>query len=108
MKHAESKKITCSFIIILKKQSGGRLQRARDLPLNILKRGTITFYSVNFDQYKDFYDFHSSDIIVFLDNVHLVFNSQNDMYTFQGYFEIINQQRGPEFVLEDKRKSGTT
>ena len=25
------------------------------------------------------------------------------MYKFQGYFEIINQQRGTEFVLEDKR-----
>ena len=40
---------------------------------------------------------------VFLDNVHLAFNSRNRMYKFQGYFEIINQQRGPENVLEDKR-----
>ena len=87
-----------------KKQSGGRLQRARDLPLNILKRGAITYYSVNFDQHKDFYDFHSRDMVdVFLDNVHLVFNSQNHMYKFQGYFEIINQQREPEILLEDKR-----
>ena len=36
------------------KQSGGRLQKARDLPLNILKRGAIIYYSVNFDQHKDF------------------------------------------------------
>ena len=87
-----------------KKQSGGRLQRARDLSFNILKRGVITYYSVNFSQHKDFYDFHSSDMFdVFLDNVHLAFNSRNHMYKFQGYFEIINQQRGPEFVLEDKR-----
>ena len=42
-------------------------------------------------------------IDVFLDNVHLAFNSQNHMYKFQGYFEIINQQKGPEFALEDKR-----
>ena len=42
-------------------------------------------------------------IDVFLDNFHLAFNSQNHMYKFQGYFEIINQQRGPEIVLEDKR-----
>ena len=42
-------------------------------------------------------------IDVFLDNVHLAFNSQNHLYKFQGYFELINQQRGPEFVLEDKR-----
>ena len=86
------------------KHSGCRLQTARDLPLNILKRGAITIYSANFDQHKDFYDFHISDMIdVFLDNFHLAFNSQNHMYKFQGYFEIINQQRGPEIVLEDKR-----
>ena len=91
-----------------KKQSGGRLQRARDLLLNILKRGAITYYSVNFDQHNDFYDFYSSDMVdVFLDNVHLAFNSQSHMYKFQGYFEIINQQRGPENVLEDKRVSLT-
>ena len=86
------------------KQSGGRLPRAHDLPLNILKRGTITIYSVKFYQYKDFYHFHSSDMIdVFLDNFHLTFNSQNHMYKFPGCFEIINHQRGPEIVLEDKR-----
>ena len=39
----------------------------------------------------------------FLDNVHLAFNSQNHMYKFQGYFEIMNQERGPEFALEDTR-----
>ena len=87
-----------------KKQSGGRLQRAHDLLLNVLKRGAITHYSVNFNQHKDFYDFYSSNMVdVFLDNVHLAFNSRNRMYKFQGYFEIINQQRGPENVLEDKR-----
>ena len=48
-----------------KKQSGGRLQRARDLPFSILKRGVITYYCVNFDQPKDFYDFHSSDMVMF-------------------------------------------
>ena len=86
------------------KQSGGRLQKARDLPLNILKRGAIIYYSVNFDQHKDFYDFYSSDMVdVSLDNVHQAFKSQNHMYKFQGYFEIINQQRRPEIVLEDKR-----
>ena len=31
--------------------------------LNILKRGIITYYSVNFDQHKSFYNFYSSDMI---------------------------------------------
>ena len=53
---------------------GGKGLRASDLPLNILKRGSITYYSVNFDQYKNFYDFYSSDMVdVFLDSVHQVF-----------------------------------
>ena len=38
---------------------------------------------------------------MFLDNFHLAFNSQNHMYKFQGYFEIINQQRGSEIVLQE-------
>lgn len=93
------------FFYHYSKQSGSsRLQRSSDLPLNILKRGAITYYSVNYDQHKGFYDFHSSDMVdVFLDMVHQAFSSQNHMYKFQGYFETINQQRGPEIVLEDTR-----
>ena len=85
-------------------QMGGARQRANDLPLNILKRGQITYYSDNFDQHKDYYDFHSTDIVdIFLDVVYRAFDFQNMTYKFQGYFEIINQQRGPEFNLTDKR-----
>ena len=29
----------------------------QQLPVNVLKRGPITYYSINFDQHKDFYDF---------------------------------------------------
>ena len=56
-------------------QRGGARQRSNDLPLNILKRGQITYYSVNFDQHKDYFDFHSTDMIdVFLDVVYHAFN----------------------------------
>ena len=59
---------------------------------------------MNFDQHKDYYDFHSTDMIdVFLNMVYQAFRSQNHIYKFQGYFEIINQQRGTEIILEDKR-----
>ena len=43
------------------KQIGGN--RTSKLPLNILKRGGIIHYSINFSQHKNFYDFLSSDII---------------------------------------------
>ena len=89
------------FLYHYGKQSGGSRQRLTDLPLNILKRGQIT---VNFDQHKDYYDFHSTDMIdVFLKMVYQAFRSRNHIYKFQGYFEIINQQRGTEIILEDKR-----
>ena len=77
-------------------QFGG--SRQADLPLNILKRGSITYYSENFDQHKEYYDFFCTDMIdVFLDNVYQTFCSQNNMYKFQGYFEIVNQQRAKLF-----------
>ena len=84
-------------------QRGGARQRGNDIPLNILKRVQITYYSVNFDQQKDYFDFHSTDMVdVFLDTAYHAFNpQQNLMYMFQGYFEIINQQRGND--LNDKR-----
>ena len=64
-------------------QMGGARQRANDLPLNILKRGQITYYSVNFDQHKDYYDFHSTDIVdIFLDVVYRAFDFQNMTYKF--------------------------
>ena len=51
--------------------------------LNILKRGAITYYSVHYDQHKDYCDFHSSDMIdVFLDSVYQVFCSENSLYKF--------------------------
>ena len=40
---------------------------------------------------------------IFLDVVYRSFDSQNLTYKFQRYFEIINQQRGSEFNLTDKR-----
>ena len=73
-------------------QMGGARQTANDVSLNILKRGQITYYSVNFDQHKDCYDFHSTDKVdIFLDVVYRAFDSQNMTYKFPGYFEIINQ-----------------
>ena len=81
----------------------GGARRLNNLPLNILRRSQIVYYSVNCDQHKNYYDFFSTDMTdVFLDTVYDAFTpEQNLMYKFQGYFEIINQQREPERT--DKR-----
>ena len=82
------------------KQIGGN--RTSKLPLNILKRGGIIHYSINFSQHKNFYDFLSSDIIdCFLGSVYEVYRPLKE-HKFQGYVEIINQQKG-EVILEDKQ-----
>ena len=86
-----------------KQQLGGRRSGMSRLPLNILKRGPITYYSINFVQHKNFYDFFSSSAVdVFLDSVYKTFRPVNKESKFQGYAEIVNQQRG-EVILEDKR-----
>ena len=81
-------------------QVGG--SKAKDLPLNILKRGPITYHTINFDQHKKYCDFFSTDMIdVFLDSVYNAFKPKH-VCKFQGYVEIINQQKG-ETALEDTR-----
>ena len=43
-------------------QSGcGRMNQ--QLPLNVLKRGPITYFSINFNQLKDFYNFSEESIV---------------------------------------------
>ena len=80
-------------------QKGGARNDAM-APLNVLKRGLITYYSVNFRQHNAHYDFHSIDMVdVFLDAVHRTFKPQNNLtYKFEVYFEIVNQQRAPDNV----------
>ena len=78
-----------------------------NLPLNILRRDPIIYYSVNFNQHQNFYNFYSSDMIDnFIDAVHQKFKPlKNVHYKFQTYFEIVNQQRTPdnEKFLTNKR-----
>ena len=86
-------------------QTGGRSVNPRisDLPLNILRRPPLTYYSINFEQHRNFYDFFSTNIVeIFLDNVYQVYQHGNKENKIQAYAEIINQQRG-EIVLENKR-----
>ena len=81
---------------------GNRAQRTSTLPINVLNRGPITHYSINFMQHKNFYDLFSSGIVdVFLDSVYEIYRPSKEN-EIQGYAEIINQQRG-DIILEDKR-----
>ena len=74
-----------------KKQFGG--SKGSTLLINILKRESITYFSINYIQHKHFYDFSSS--------VYEVYHPQENK--IQAFFEIINQQRG-EVILEDNRE----
>ena len=81
---------------------GGRRPELSTLPLNVLKRGPITYYSINFEQHKNFYDFFNSSMVdVFLDSIYEIFRPNTEK-KFQGYAEIVNQQR-VEIILQDKR-----
>ena len=81
---------------------GNRGLRTSTLPINVLERGPITYYSINFDQHKKVYDFFSSGIAdAFLESVYEIYRPTKEN-KFQRYAEIINQQRG-EIILEDKQ-----
>ena len=84
-----------------KNKIGGRRPSRSALPLNVLKRGSITYYSINFSQHKKFYDFHKSGVLdSFLDSAYETFRPTKDC-KFQGYAEIVNQQKGQDTILED-------
>ena len=88
------------FLFHCRQQVGGK--RSNTLPLSVLKRGPITYFSINFDQRKKFYDFfNGSAVDVFLDLVHQSFKPDNKENKFQGYAEIVNQQRVEGTTLED-------
>lgn len=85
----------------------GGARNDRVSPLNVLKRGPITYYSINIGQHRAHYDIFSGDIAgVFLDAVHRTFTPQrNQTYKFQAYFELVNQQRTPNndgFLTENR------
>ena len=50
-----------NFLFHYQQTAGSRNQQ---LPLNILRRGPITYYSINFWQHQDFYDFYDKKIVI--------------------------------------------
>ena len=58
---------------------GNRAQRTSALWINILNRGPITHYPINFTQHKNFYDFFSSGIVdAFLDSVYEIYRPSKE------------------------------
>ena len=75
----------------------------QQLPINILKRAPIKYFSINYNQYKNFYNFLGEQIVDdFLDSVHSRFVSDGE-YELQGYAEIINQQQGDFLIAQSTR-----
>ena len=70
------------------------------LPVNILKRGPIKYFTISYNQHENFYNFFEEQIVDdFLNSVYERFEP-NDQYKIQGYAEIINQQQG-EFIVAE-------
>ena len=82
-------------------QVGAR--RNQQLPINVLRRVPIFYYSINFDQHKNFYDFYDEKIVDnFLNSVYEHFVSGNNFY-IQGYVEIVNYQQTEIVNLENNK-----
>ena len=66
--------------------------RNQQLPFNILRRGPRIYYSINFQQHKNVYDFSDERIADYIfDSVHERFVPGN--LKMQGYDEVKNYQR---------------
>ena len=57
-------------------QTGGAINQ--QLPVNVLKRGPITYYSINFYQHGHFYDFYDEK------TVDRFFNSVRNLFVSGG------------------------
>ena len=80
-------------------QTGG--SRNRQLPLNVLRRDPVTYYSINFQQHKDFYNFYDEKIVdSFFDSIHKRLVPGGSL-KIQGYVELKNYQQTETAELEN-------
>ena len=83
-------------------QTGGAI--SQQLPVNVLKRRPITYYSINFYQHDNFYDFYDEKIVDrFFNSVKELFVSNSKELKMQGYFELKNYQQTEPVELENTR-----
>ena len=91
-----------NFLFHRYQQTGGPINQ--QLPVNVLKRGPITYYSINFYQHENFYDFYDERTVdAFFNSVKNTFVSDDKEYKMQGYFELKNYQWTQPIELENTR-----
>ena len=97
-----SQKKNHNFIFHREQQVGGSTNQ--QLLLNILRRGVITYFSINYYQHRTFYDFFDSEKIVdsFLNTLQRS-SVPNKKVKSQGYIELINYEQAELIELESKR-----
>ena len=85
------------------RQTGGEINQQQ--PVNILRRGPITYYSINDQQHNYFYDSFEEKIVeTFVNYVINVFvNDGHDEFKMQGSVEIKNYQQTEIVELENIR-----
>ena len=90
-----------TFLFHYNQSEGSRMNQ--QLPVSVVTRGPVTYFSINYNGHKNFYDFFQEDVVDdFLQGVYNRFN-HGDEYKFQGYAEMINQQKGESVVSENTR-----
>ena len=89
------------FLVYREQQVGGTTNK--QLPLNILKRGGITYYSISYFQHKNYYNYFVAEKIVdsFLNSFERSFVSTKKVKK-QGYIELVNYQPSEVIKLENK------
>ena len=92
-----------NFLVHRNQQTRGAINQ--QLPVNILKRGPVTYYSINFYQHKNCYDFFDEKIVDrFFKSVQGSFESvRGKEFKIQRYFELKNHQQTEIIELENTR-----
>ena len=87
------------FLLHYNQTGGSRMNQ--QLPVNVLRRGPVKYFSINYQQHKNDF-FQESVTDDFLQAVYNNFVSNNE-YKIQGYAEITNQQQEDFIVSESTR-----
>ena len=85
--------------LVHREQTGGSFDR---LALNVLKRRVITYYSLNYSQHKNCYEFFDETVRDFLATFERSF-APTEKVVVQGYMELVNYQPSKIIELESKR-----
>ena len=90
-----------NFLLHYNQVRGSKINR--QLPINVLRHGPIVYYTINFIQHKNFYEFYQESVVDdFLNSVHEPFVSAAED-KIQGYAKAINYQQTEVVNIENTR-----